>query len=273
MGTPLVYFLSTGRCGTQYATELLTRAAPENAVVLHEPLRERYASRKILRAPNLANRLREYPAARDQFAEVERIHAEGRIYIETGWPVFGWLPLLKERYGNDLVIVHLVREPIRFAHSMASHYLYRPEYRKDRYTELAAIMPTDPGCRFDAYAEHWPGFNDVEKCLYLWLEINAWGEELKQRFPTGWVNVRSKDLFTKPLAFLDRLRASHPGLRFLRNPTDLPGEVDQWHFPLTFDVDGVRGPSEVASLAAHYGFEGPTSADVLAQRFDAAVGH
>lgn len=264
---PLILFLSTGRCGTQFAASLMQAAAP-GALVTHEPLDGRYFPRKTLRAPSLDACLAELPEVRAHFDRIEQaVRGEGRLYIETGWPIFPFIPWLKARYGADLVLVHLIREPIRFAFSMATLNLYSHEY-ENPFTAQGALMPTDPGVRYKSYAQQWPTLNEIERCLYFWLEVHAWAEELKQRLPGPWVTTRARDLFEKPLEFLEKLRAAHPALRTaLVDPVEPMGVVDQWHYPLYFDVESVRGPSEIAPLAAKYGFEAPTSPDVIAERF------
>src|SRR5262249_23709686 len=156
------------------------------------------------------------------------------------------------RYGDDLVLVHLIREPIRFAFSMATMHLYREDLTP--WTGQAALMPTDAGVRYKTYAAQWATLNDVERSLYFWLEVHTFAEELKQTLPGPWITLRSRELFANPLGFLAKLRAAHPKLgEMLVDPTTPIGLVDEHHRPLTIDVDRVRGPSEIAPLAAKYG--------------------
>ena len=56
-------------------------------------------------------------------------------------------PYFIERYGDAVTLVHLVRDPIRFAFSLAAHDFYDESLRNDDFTRLAALQPNDPGVR------------------------------------------------------------------------------------------------------------------------------
>ena len=118
----LIVFLSPGRCGTQFFATYLRDAAGDRAVVRHEPLRAQYAPKLTLRAPDLDRLLPSYPPVQRHFEMITRIIEAGRVYVETGWP--GSSPGFRgfwERFGDQALAVHLTRNPIRFAFSLASH--------------------------------------------------------------------------------------------------------------------------------------------------------
>src|ERR671932_50974 len=112
---PVVFFLSAGRCGTQW---------------LAETLRRRYRDPEaILEVAEVARHL-------------ERIAAAPR-HVETGWPAFPALPLLAKRFAGRLRIVHLTRHPVPSAMSHAVHSSCAGSGRDDEYTRLATLAPTD----------------------------------------------------------------------------------------------------------------------------------
>src|SRR5205085_2334669 len=132
------------------------------------PVAGKDAAEQTLRAPSLEELLPRYPAVGAHFAEIARVAGAGQTYVETGWPVFSWVPLLIDRFGDEALLVHLARHPVTYAHSLASLQFYAPE-RKDRFALLARLHPEDPGVKHREYAAQWDSLNDVERSLFQWL--------------------------------------------------------------------------------------------------------
>lgn len=252
----IVLFVSTGRCGTQFATRYLQDAGGAHWRVEHEPIGPAYAPRRSLRHGALSELLATLPAVDAHCRDIDATRARGQHYAETGWPLFAWVPYFIERYGDAVLLVHLVRDPIRFAFSLAAHDFYDSAARDDEFTQLAALQPSDGGVLLREAQAFWPSMNAVEKSLLQWYEINAYAEELKRRYPGRWVYLRADQLFAEPRALLDGLVALRPALAGSLMRTQPPPErVDEYPLRLRSWVDGVRVPQPVAQLAAHYGFD------------------
>ena len=186
------FFLSTGRCGTQWFADQLARFFGDLAVVAHEPLSADYAPRAHFAAHHRGAKLAPAPALE---GHLERIHATlgHSHYIETGWPAYGVLPQLLERFAGRIRVVHLYRHPVRVAASLATHDVYE----RGAWTEAVALTPTDPGVRqADLAGARWDSMDAIEKCLFWWTEINAHALALRARCAeTPWHTLRFEDVF------------------------------------------------------------------------------
>ncbi len=266
-GSPIVAFLSTGRCGTQWLTASLRDLYPEIAVE-HEPIGPLYKPRRYFRRYDDPEALlREAGVAR----HVDRIAQERRLYVETGWPLFPALPLLARRFPERLRIVHLTRHPVPSALSHLTHNSYAGSGRDDSYTRWATLGASDPGVFQAHYAARWDELTPYEKCLFWWTEVHAYGLELAQRLPgVPFLRMQSESLLAGDRPVLERL------LRFMELWWDdrwlgrTGRVVDRWHHhipdavdpldvlrhPLTVQVAGRLGydvaEMDAAALEARY---------------------
>src|SRR3954451_5339589 len=201
-GRSVVVFLSTGRCGTQWLADALSNLYPDRIAVEHEPLGPLYRPRSFFRSYAQPRRILEVP---EVAAHVERIERERR-YVETGWPVFAVLPLLAERFGERLRVVHLTRHPVPAALSHLAHSSYAGSPRDDAYTRLATLAPSDPNVFHPEYSERWHDLSAYEKCLFWWTEVSLFGLEFPERVPAvPFMRARSEDLLGGDRAALERL--------------------------------------------------------------------
>jgi hypothetical protein len=250
-----IVFLSTGRCGTQFVATYLDQAAGDRAVVVHEPIGPRYAPKKTLRAPDLDAVLPDYPAVQRHFKKLEREIEGGDLHVETGWPLCTWVPWFLRRFGDEALVVHLVRDPVPFAHSLASHFFYSPEQPFELVTRMSEFHPTDPGVKHTGYSAIWDQLNPVEKSLFQWLEINTWAEELKAAWEEHFVTFRFEDLMPDPAMLIEGMSERRPELAdVFRDRPPSPGVVDQWPQTTRVQVETLRYMPEVAELAARYGY-------------------
>jgi hypothetical protein len=266
----LIVFLSTGRCGTQFFMRYLAGAAADRAVAAHEPIEADYAPKYTLRAPDLEQLLPKYPSVREHLDEIATIGEGGQVYIETGWPSFSWIPLMLRRFGDEAIVVHLIRNPVHFAFSFASHRFFgtaRPR-RKDALVQLAQLHPTDPGIKYREYEAQWDSLNPVEKSLFQWLEVNAWAEELKAAHPERFVTVRAEDAWSQPELLLESLLGLEPRLTAVfRDRPAPPGVVDDYSLTIKFAVESLRYLPEVRRLADRYGYSMDLDDAGIVQRF------
>ncbi|MEO0999081.1 MAG: hypothetical protein AAFW69_00515 [Pseudomonadota bacterium] len=164
-----VFVLSTGRCGTQSLAAELRALAPE-AVIEREALGPHYLSRRVFRHPDPAAFLARAPEVAAKFDEIERVLDSGARYIEGGWPVYGWLPFLLERFAGRVRFVHMVRSPYDFAASCLTHRYFST--RADAYA-AEAVLTGAPRVGDLALAGRARGFTPFERALFHWLELNA----------------------------------------------------------------------------------------------------
>lgn len=250
----ILLFLSTGRCGTQYITKLFSEVVGNSAVVSHEPLRAKYNPRKYLRAKSLSRSLLLEPKIMKHFRSWDEALRAGKSVIETGWPVFPWLPYIEKRYEGRVDIVHLLRDPKRFAFSQASHGYYSGR-RNDQYTKLAALTPSDPGVKNKYIQGFWPDLNAVERCLFQWLEINEYAEELNDEglISSRW---RSEDIFLSPGLFLDDIRGLNSYWATVIRDTAIQSDiVDQHRYVLSESMTSIRQFVPIEHLAVKYGYD------------------
>lgn len=249
----ILLFLSTGRCGTQFLTDMLAQAAQSRATVVHEPLRSGYWPRQCLRMADPVAKLHEFPAIAEHFAGWDAALAEGRGVVETGWPIFPWLPYLAERFAGRIEIVHLLRDPIRTAFSMASHRYYS-DRRDDDFTREAVLTPEDPGVRWVEYRALWPNLNPVERCLFFWAEVHGLAEEMAAAGQIA-LQMRAEDLFAKPMSAVGQLRGMHPFWNAtFADPIEAKPLVDRFQFGIETQIRGVRCARSVAEIAHRCGY-------------------
>ena len=183
------FFLSTGRCGTQWFHDTLPKVCGGGAVITHEPLLGDYRPKRHLR--NAAG-LAEDARFQAHLSEVTRLLDDGRPYIETGWPCDPAVPLFVDRLGNRAGFVHLVRNPVNVALSLATHRVYA----RDDWIGTGALDPFDPGVVQKDLAARWEGMTDYERTLFWWTEVNLYIEELKRECPDHeFLLVRYEDFF------------------------------------------------------------------------------
>jgi hypothetical protein len=247
-----IFFLSTGRCGTQWLQEALSARYPDVAVATHEPVTDAYEPKRYLRAYDKLDELLSTPAVANHLAEIRQT-LKSKTYIETGWPCYPALPLIIDQLDGRVRIVHLVRHPVFVALSLATHRIYE----RDDWISHAAISPSDPGTVQRELADGWAGMSMYEKCLFWWTEINLYALELRQRRPDiEFTLVRYEDLFGPSEQTLERLigfmgLGYDPALRELRSRG-----VDRYHLKAPpMDWKLVFKYSRTVALAKEFGYE------------------
>lgn len=189
---PAVFFVSTGRCGTQWLQKALGGTYSDLAVVTHEPVRGPYEPKRYLRAYDRLDELLAAGAVARHLAFIQGTIGT-KTYIETGWPSYPALPLFIDRLAGRVRIVHLVRHPVPVALSLSSHEVYAP---RQGWVAGAAISPFDPGTVQNDLQPRWAAMEPYEKCLFWWTEIHLYALELRERHPAiPFAFVRYEDLF------------------------------------------------------------------------------
>ena len=260
------FFLSTGRCGTQWLVKQLSEIYGDLAAVTHEPLQLGYLPRALFAHKDPAR----LETADQVFAHVDRIERTlaAKHYIECGWQCYAMIPYFARRFAGRVRVVHLTRHPVPTASSMVTHRYYSDPPRKDRLTELLLLSPFDTGVRFAAYQERWAGMDEYEKCLYFWAEINAYALELESALGVPWLRLASEELFTPP--GLDRLLDFFELPRRAEIAEALGQRVDRHRYKTVLKWDGARiaAHPDVMAVARALGYDPLTIDDeALGERY------
>ena len=258
-----VFFISTGRSGTQTLTKSLSTVFVDLAEVVREPLHHRYEPNRYFRKYDSIDEMRNIPLIRDHIAHIHEI-LKSRHYIETGWPSYATLPLMIEEFGPNIRIVQLVRNPVKVALSLCTHKFYLPTEEKESYSLSGALDPINCDVFQKDYAEKWDAMSQMDKCLFHWTEIYSYGEELNRRFPNvPFHRVRLEDLVSRDArhardlmaflelpereAFVDAVTVRTDNIRdIVREPIDPtaikrhPRTIELAH-ALGYDLKDVRG--------------------------------
>jgi hypothetical protein len=251
-----LYVISTGRCGTQWLASTLNKIYSDCAVVEHEPLGPEYRLKETLRCPRRLTELASKPPLLEHLAYIDDT-LRYQTYIETGGPAIAAVPLFIERYGSRMRLIHIVRHPVIAAISALTINFY--QRKKDDPWRLCELEPSDTGVIHKHYQKNWSQLTAYEKCLFHWLEVNTWAEEIKHNHPEiPLLTIRMEDMFSdQGSEVMDAV------LEF----TKLPQHPDITRL-LTERVDNVSHPTldgfrwqyvmkypEVLELARHYSYD------------------
>lgn len=186
-----VFFLSTGRCGTQFFARKLAEHYDGRARVVHEPLHFEYAPPHRFSAYHGGVTLEPSPALQRHVDGIESVLARTH-HIETGWPVYGVLPWLIDRLKGRLKVVHLHRHPLDVATSLAKLDVYGGT----TWSRIMSIRPVHTGVvQRHLRGEPWSRMSVLEKCLFWWTEINAFALRLRETVSVPWLSLRFEDVF------------------------------------------------------------------------------
>lgn len=189
-----VFFISSGRSGTQWLCDVLGRVYSDLAVVMHEPLTRAYWPKRYLRHSKNYQTSPYFDELEHHLRYIETV-LENRTYIETGWPCFPALPLLEERIGGRFKVVQLLRNPVTAAASLVTHQYYSPNLATEVVLH-GQLEPFDSGTRLNGWAKQWGSLSRFEKCLFHWAEIHTYAEEFRQKIePNRFLRIRSEDIF------------------------------------------------------------------------------
>lgn len=250
------FFLSTGRCATQWLASALS--AVPTASVVHECWQDHALTRRLrdCRDPGSV----EGGERLIQHAEQIEMALETGPYFETGFPIWTSLPWLIERLGAERVrIVHLPRHPVPTALSWLTHGAWQPPALPHLPPGRVLIEADDPGTLHREYQPVWSQLGPYDKALFFWAELHASGLQLQAEGRVSWLRLRFEELF------------SDAGLAQLAGFTDTSGglfkgdRVDAWSHLLMMPVDWrqVSAHPAVLSVAQALGYE-PLDVDVAA---------
>lgn len=111
--------------------------------------------------------------------------------VDFGWTMRALAPYFADKLHEQLRVIHLHRHPV----SVAASFKLIGSYDNFNSPDWA-ITPFHPRAKFPGFQSRWESMSAFEKCLYLWLEVNAFGREFRNRHPhIKFLEVRSDQLF------------------------------------------------------------------------------
>ncbi len=173
-----VFFLSTGRCGTKWFSELLM--TNKSNAVFHAPkpaldrqsriAYELFSENNFNIDKNYEILLKElFLSNREQ--HLRYTYKTGKRYIETNNYITFFAPVLYKIFP-DAKFVHLTRNPLQFIKSGLNR-----KYYTNRTEDSKRITPVKSSI-------NWNTFSNVEKIAWLWNETNEFIEQFKDKFNT-----------------------------------------------------------------------------------------
>jgi len=192
---PIVLVLSTGRCGTSFLTSALQSLHGERLEAWHERLRVEARSRYYFRRFDDASldEMRAEPAFASMINSI-RATAQTHPYLESGWTLHSFAPLLLREFGDSVRLVFQVRHPFDVAASFAIKGVYRRERRNSLWDRHLFITPED---NVIVRPDQWPHWSAFEKSLWRWAELVEYWDELCTMFPDSVYGVFTAEaLFT-----------------------------------------------------------------------------
>ncbi len=192
-----IFFLSTGRCGTNWFEKLLSH--DKNLCVFHEPTPNLAIQGKRafeLNSGNLSANENEllkevFLSAREHY--LRHSFKADKQYVETN----NHLTFLASQIAEIIPhakFVHLYRHPGEFVTSAMN----REFFSENNHEDIKRIKPLT--------AENWEGYNQIEKCSWLWNETNLFIEEFKLKNDNVFsfnFNELSKEKVMGLISFLD----------------------------------------------------------------------
>lgn len=250
------FVLSTGRCGTQWLTELLRQQLPQ-ARVEHEPLHFQY--RPDINSATLPLQFN----AELILQHLQRIQQQlttGQPYIETGFPCWRHLPWFRRQLSGPVKILHLHREPLSTVRSLLKLHAFVPPLFD--YLPLKNFyLPDACQDQFKMVQALWPTLQPAEKSLCYWLELQAYALQLQQDWPANdWLSLSFSEL------------VSRSGLTKIQQFFAIPATDDAATVPAAVDRFGgiwVPAPQEYPQLSQHQSWL--TQANTLMRRLGYAA--
>ncbi|YCM44206.1 hypothetical protein V2O64_23135 [Verrucomicrobiaceae bacterium 227] len=184
------FILSTGRCGTQWIADTLRSSYSESMVVEHEPLYSKYEPRKAVSRDITKPLNPEVAAHLDRIEKVLETHD----YLECGHPLWSSAPLLSRRFEGRVRFVHLVRHPVPLSFSWQRNWAFQDPLLPHLPAKIL-LSPFDEGMQFPEYRERWDTMRPFEKCLYYWVELNAFALKFHESVAAPWLQLKYEDLF------------------------------------------------------------------------------
>ncbi len=175
-----VFFLSTGRCGTKWFSELLSKDSSFS--IFHQPepslAMQSKMAYKLFKERDGNPTATEISLVRELLWSARENHLRytyktGKRYVETNNYITFFAPFLLEMFP-DALFIHLIRHPGDFVRSGVNRRYYTGEDSDD----MKRIEPLS-----GSFHKEWPLFGQVAKTAWLWRETNDFILQFLERIP------------------------------------------------------------------------------------------
>lgn len=251
-----IFFLSTGRCGTQSIAHVLNNLCAEDATVVHEPIEFKYKPNHYFKASLDKFEQTESAEVTDHINEISNT-LKNKHYIEAGWPCYSHIPYFIKLFGGQVKIVHLVRNPVSVAASLTTHGFYDPD-NTNGFNVFGTLSPLTKGVLLEDYKSRWKDMTRFEKCLFHWAEINLYADWLSDRFPAlSILKIRAEDLFADPEKTYKQL-FHFAGLSWKGGLEEEKKKVDQYSRHTSEDINPalLLNHPEIIKIMEQFSYEG-----------------
>lgn len=178
-----VFFLSTGRCGTELLTQILEK--DKSSLVHHSPVPELlYVDKWAFENKGETEQIKAAFLS-GRFELLSDAYLRNRKYVETNFRTTFFAQAVAELLPKAK-FVHVVRSPVKFIESAV-----RLNFYGGSYTDIGRIAP------LNMESKHWHSFTQAEKSAWLWNTTNEYIESFKLSISTDRVlTVYSEELFS-----------------------------------------------------------------------------
>ena len=194
MGYPITLTISPGHSGTKFLYSTFMKNCSEKGTLSHELLKSHITKPAIFFRCYQKSRqieMMNHPEIR-ALLTMWRASAKFGPVVDFGWTMSSLVPAFYNEFGDQLRVLVIHRHPILFAASACVGGAYS-EYKSESHT----LSPMYSGARYKEFKDRWKTMTPFEKCLYRWLEVTAYGFEVKEIYPNlNHLIVKSDDIFS-----------------------------------------------------------------------------
>lgn len=182
---PVVFVLSTGRCGTQLLTRILETS--EQLDPTHTPSPELFYGMRQFYKEGM-QKFDEYRTGilMARYDLIRESYLLKRTYVETHCKITFAAPHLKSIF-KKAKFIHLVRNPYSFIRSAIA-----TGYYQSHKADVGHIFPYKK-----EDVENWKSYSLAQKAAWNWNETNQFIEDFKTQLnPEDYLKVTAEDLFS-----------------------------------------------------------------------------
>ena len=184
--------LSTGRTGTKALAHYFN-VAYDQVTALHEPKPSRYLRTLSNRAVagKLSREQRLNSLARARRGIMGRLTRP--VYIESNWYIYGFVDVLKDVFGRETKLLHVVRDPRTY---IPSHLNYGTISGYKRvFTAVVPYWYIRPEQLDPNPAKRWNQMKDEERMAFHWQIVNRELDKAREIFGGDYRLMKYEDFY------------------------------------------------------------------------------
>jgi hypothetical protein len=190
--TTVLIVLSTGRTGTKALAHYFN-VAYDQVTALHEPKPSRYL--RTLSNRSIAGKLTRQQRVRSLARSRRRIIGSitRPVYIESNWYIYGFVDVLKDVFGAETKLLHVVRDPRTY---IPSHLNYGTISGYKRvFTTVVPYWYLRPEQLDPNAPKRWNQMADEERMAFHWQIANREIDKAKDAFGADYRLMKYEDFY------------------------------------------------------------------------------